>query len=357
VHGITRVLREAALWVTAVLGTLSILAAVAAVGFGITPLIFRSGSMSPEIPTGSLGLAQRADALEVRVGDIVSVVWSDDTRVTHRVVGIADQGAGFVELETRGDANERADIEHPVIDRVDRVFWTVPGAGYVFQEITKPYWIFGSGVAVGAIVMLSLLRPRSRSDDEADAAEASEGDRPLVSADWPPTGRVDAAGGDDPPLRHAGHRSHGRHGRSSAAVLAGAVLLVSLAIVPAPIGTLAAFMDPAAAAGTFSTLTTAPVTGTVTCAVTPTGLGAALAQKTVTLGWTAPAGIAPTKYTVTWNQGSRDVAVGTTTTSFAPGQAPVELQTFTVRAVYGSWASAGVSRNVLYTTGLLVTCL
>ncbi|WP_347038196.1 hypothetical protein AAHB37_16560 [Glutamicibacter halophytocola] len=70
----------------AVLGTLCLAMAVLALVFGFKPLVFASGSMSPGIPTGSLGLAVPATVQEVVVGDVVSVVNSGNQRITHRVV-------------------------------------------------------------------------------------------------------------------------------------------------------------------------------------------------------------------------------------------------------------------------------
>jgi hypothetical protein len=41
--------------------------------FGVTPLVFTSGSMSPSIETGALGFARTVDADDHAVGDDVSV--------------------------------------------------------------------------------------------------------------------------------------------------------------------------------------------------------------------------------------------------------------------------------------------
>jgi signal peptidase I len=349
VHGATRVVREIALWVVAVLGSVSILAAVAAVGFGVTPLIFRSGSMSPGIPTGSLGLAQRTDAADVEVGDIVSAVWSDGTRVTHRVVGVQDQGNGLVQLETKGDANEQPDTEHPIVDRVDRVFWSVPEAGYVLQEITKPYWVFGSGVIVGAIVVLALIRPRRPEEDAVEPAEPEV--RAVVAADWPPRGRVERVAEAGTTPRHAGARTHARRG-GTAGLLAGAVLVVSVALLPAPVGTLAAFNDSAAGRSTFVT-GTVPNVASVGCSIT------GVLAKSVVLTWpAATGGLGPiTSYRVS-GPGVDQVVNGLTLT-IPPGLLTIGTLTFTVQSRYGTtpWLSTGVSRQVNVVTSLLVGCV
>ena len=87
---------------------LCLLAAVASIGFGIRPLIFRSGSMGPEIDTGALGLARTVPAAELAVGDVVSVVNDRGVRVTHRIQ-TSRYTSPTATLTLRGDANPTAD--------------------------------------------------------------------------------------------------------------------------------------------------------------------------------------------------------------------------------------------------------
>src|SRR3989304_3959728 len=84
--------REVLLSLGALAGLVSIIIFIAGLAFGITPLIFRSGSMSPTIDTGALAFARTVPASEVLVGDIVSVSDSQGTRITHRVESIDQQG-------------------------------------------------------------------------------------------------------------------------------------------------------------------------------------------------------------------------------------------------------------------------
>ena len=74
-----QMIRESALNIGALLGVICFVFAVCAVFFGITPLIFRSGSMSPAIDTGSLALARTVPASSLTVGDIVSIRIGPDT--------------------------------------------------------------------------------------------------------------------------------------------------------------------------------------------------------------------------------------------------------------------------------------
>lgn len=170
-----RIARETALTLGAVLGVLSITAALAAAFFGITPLIFRSGSMAPTIDTGALALAREVPAGDIRVHDIVSAFAPDGTRVTHRVESVQVQADGSASLVMRGDANPVADADPYVVQSADRILWHMNGLGYVLQHTQKPVYIFGIGLLVGGMLALSLWPRRP--------AEAAAGAGPAVAAD------------------------------------------------------------------------------------------------------------------------------------------------------------------------------
>ncbi|WP_426246446.1 signal peptidase I [Nocardioides sp. LHG3406-4] len=162
----THIAREVLLTVGAVLGVVCVLATVAALAFGVTPLVFRSGSMAPTIPTGSLALARDIPATDVKVGDVVSVP-REGTRISHRVT-IVEPGSlgGRTQLTLRGDANELADATPYVVERVDLVFFHVDGLGYAVAWLSSPAAAFvGGGLAV-LLVMLAFRRgpgaPRRR---------------------------------------------------------------------------------------------------------------------------------------------------------------------------------------------------
>lgn len=136
--------REAALWLGAVLGLVALGAGVAVGFFGFGFLIFRSGSMSPDLPTGTLALARTVPAPDLRTGDVVSVISAGGVRVTHRVE-LATLRGDTASLVLRGDANSSADAEVYVVDTADRVVAAVPVAGYVVGYLST-----GSGLVVAA---------------------------------------------------------------------------------------------------------------------------------------------------------------------------------------------------------------
>lgn len=165
------------LWVGAVLGALSLVAALLVGLLGLVPLIFTSGSMAPEIPSGSLGVARSVPAAELRVDDVVSVESAEGTRVTHRIVSMQETENGAL-LTLKGDANEEPDTEpYPVTD-ADRLLFSVPWVGHVLSALANPLALFGAGV-LAAGVLFAMLSPARRSGGtrRADRSDRPEGDR------------------------------------------------------------------------------------------------------------------------------------------------------------------------------------
>ena len=147
--------RELALNLGAIAGLICVLAAAASFLFGIKPLVFRSGSMSPDIPTGALALAKTTPAADLGVGDVVSVENQQGTRITHRVHEIVSSDGATSVLILKGDANKDADISPYTVTEADRVFFSVPGLGYAVSWLSSPAAIFLGGALVGGVMVLA----------------------------------------------------------------------------------------------------------------------------------------------------------------------------------------------------------
>lgn len=156
-HGAWRAAGDAALWVGALVGTLSTLSVIAVVVLGVQPLIFRSGSMSPTISTGALAFAKSVPAADLNRGDIVSVRDAKGTRVTHRITKIKMDGRQS-SLMLKGDANEIADAAPYVVSSADRVYFDLPKVGYVISWLSGPIGTFGGGLLAGGLLLL-VFRP------------------------------------------------------------------------------------------------------------------------------------------------------------------------------------------------------
>lgn len=171
----TRRIRPGRMLLTAgaVLGTLCLVVALAGLLFDVKPLVFRSGSMSPEIPAGSLGFARTVDATDLHVGDVVSVHAADGTRITHRITAIDDASRDAVALTLRGDANRSDDAETYQVAAADRLFASMPYVGHAVAFLGGRLGMFLLGA-----VTLGLL---------AYAFRPTRGDRTLIAAVAAPT--------------------------------------------------------------------------------------------------------------------------------------------------------------------------
>ncbi|ROP78371.1 MULTISPECIES: signal peptidase I [unclassified Frigoribacterium] len=339
--------REVVLWAGALTGVVCLTAAALAVFAGVTPLIFRSGSMSPDIPTGALALARTVPAADVAVGDVVSVPRADGVRVTHRVVETDDAGGASRSLVLKGDANPVTDPDPIVVAEADRVFWSTPRLGEWVDQALAPGWVFVIGTLFGMLAMIGFRRPRAE-DLAATAHEPAPADG----------GRAEEvrARHDDGPRHAAGrHRTSGTAGTAAVSTVVALALAASLAAVP-PESTLAAFADTTRATGT---ATTGTLVGASTIGCTGGGLlGAPV------LSWDVPTplpagGVEPPS----WNVYRNGVTLPVATVTVKSYQVPAEIlgvsaATYRVQGTAGTapWSSP-VSGTRTVNFGLLgVTC-
>ncbi|CCQ14926.1 putative integral membrane protein [Rhodococcus sp. AW25M09] len=161
-------------------GLICVLFALAAVFLGITPLIFRSGSMAPAIETGALALSKKTPATEIQVGDIVNVTNAAGNGITHRVIEIGAVGTDSAQLILQGDANSDADVETYIVSEAGRVIFSVPKLGYAVTWLSGPVAVFLGGILVGVLLMLA-FRPESRREAEPDGVQPEGAPRPRHS--------------------------------------------------------------------------------------------------------------------------------------------------------------------------------
>lgn len=147
-----KIITEVALTVGAIAGVLCVVAAVVAVSFGLSPLVFRSNSMAPAIDVGDVAISRSVPATDLRPGDIVSVSRSDGTRITHRVVSIDARVGNSTTMTLRGDANNVNDAEPYTVTSADRVVFRVPALGFVLTWFANPYsWAIATLLTVGLL--------------------------------------------------------------------------------------------------------------------------------------------------------------------------------------------------------------
>ena len=145
-------LREGLLWLAAVLGGIVLLSVVLGFVFGLSLVLFKSASMSPSIPAGSVALVRAIPAAEIRVGDVVTVDRPGARPITHRVTSIEPLSATEVSLTLRGDANASDDPEPYRVTSVRRVVASVEHLAYPIAWLSQPAVVGSLAVAAAALV-------------------------------------------------------------------------------------------------------------------------------------------------------------------------------------------------------------
>lgn len=151
-------------------GLICIVLVVLAWMFNISLIMFKTGSMSPTIPAGSLAVVQRVPASDMKIGDIITVDRPGDLPVTHRVTNIAPGSTVEQRIITmRGDANPVDDPFPYVVETARSTLWHVPGLAKVVVWFGNPWIMGGITIAAAGLVTWSFW-PRDRSDDPGHAS-------------------------------------------------------------------------------------------------------------------------------------------------------------------------------------------
>nr|WP_300145553.1 signal peptidase I [Propionicimonas sp.] len=169
---------DAVLWVLGILGVLSLIAAVLAHIWGLSIILFSTGSMSPTIPAGSAALVQQIPAADAHVGDIVTIERKDALPVTHRITSITPDPAGgrLYTITMRGDANNADDADPYHVAQVRKVIASVPGVAVAISRSRDPRILAALTVIAGALVTWAFWPRKGGASDAA-------GDEPSAAVD------------------------------------------------------------------------------------------------------------------------------------------------------------------------------
>lgn len=123
--------------------------------FRIAPFVVRSGSMEPNIPTGSVVFVNKNATEDIRVGDIVTfgLAVGDDNGVlvTHRVYKIDDEKNM---IQTKGDANNNPDGFMAKDAIVGKVICYIPKIGFLLGSFQSNY---GYIMIILALMLLNVF--------------------------------------------------------------------------------------------------------------------------------------------------------------------------------------------------------
>ncbi|WP_347237853.1 signal peptidase I [Dietzia sp. DQ11-44] len=146
-------------------GVVAVGLVIAAVTMNITLIMFKTGSMSPTIPTGSVAVVKEISADEIRVGDVVTVDRPGRLPVTHRVIEVHPQVPGEALILMQGDANPNPDPGMYRVESVRKVLWSVPGLANVIVWAGNPL-VLGSITLLAALGVLWTFWPGRDDDDD-----------------------------------------------------------------------------------------------------------------------------------------------------------------------------------------------
>ncbi len=161
VRGLFKILGDLLLWLAAIGGALCIALVVLAQVFSISLIMFKTGSMSPTIPAGSVALVREISAGEVSIGDVITVDRPGDLPVTHRVTAIETGTSGQWSISMKGDANERPDPLPYEVVNVRQTLGHIPGLAPVIVAMGSP-WVLGSLTLGAATLVTWAFWPRRR---------------------------------------------------------------------------------------------------------------------------------------------------------------------------------------------------
>jgi signal peptidase len=123
---------------------------------GATPYVLLTGSMSPEMPPGTMVVVRPADPEHIEVGTVVTYQLRSGQPdvVTHRVIAVGTGMDGKPVFQTRGDANRVADDKMVRAVQVRGVRWyDVPYLGYLTTLVTPDVRTIGTFATAAGLML------------------------------------------------------------------------------------------------------------------------------------------------------------------------------------------------------------
>lgn len=135
---------------------------------GIKPYIVLSGSMEPEIKTGSVAYVDtHVDVYEIKVGDVIGFEFGK-IQATHRVVEINEDNT----FTTKGDANQNNDLAPVRFDQYKgKTIFSVPYLGRIISKVKTKTGKFVAALVIGLNIICIVF---VSSDDDKKGKNKKE---------------------------------------------------------------------------------------------------------------------------------------------------------------------------------------
>lgn len=166
-------------WISGILVAVVVLLAIALVGVrvvGLQPYVVLSGSMEPAYHVGSLIYVKSVDYKDLKVGDPITYMVSQDTVVTHRIIEVLvdEEDPETIRYFTQGDANDVPDgmsVHYKNI--IGKPVFSIPKLGYLSNYIQNPPGTYVS-IAAGALLIMLVFLPDIFAEDESSKKKEKE---------------------------------------------------------------------------------------------------------------------------------------------------------------------------------------
>ncbi|AXG10283.1 signal peptidase I [Haloplanus rubicundus] len=144
-----------------------------------------TASMTPAIAPGDVVIVDSVPARDIAVGDVIVFEQraGDAIPITHRVIGVERSAGAPPAFQTKGDANEDADLTPVTPDRViGRVVFSIPLIGHVIQFVGTPAGFVALVVLPLGLLVVSEVADLLRAGRSgAAASDAADADAPTDS--------------------------------------------------------------------------------------------------------------------------------------------------------------------------------
>lgn len=130
-----------------------------------------SGSMEPEIKTGSLVLAQSVPQNELMVGDIIvyEPIENNNVLVTHRIIGINSKDNSFT---TKGDASDDPDADTVDYEQVvGKALLSIPFLGYLAGFLKTSFGIVIIDIFILCEIIIWCLAKNKNKNEKGEKNE------------------------------------------------------------------------------------------------------------------------------------------------------------------------------------------
>jgi len=113
-----------------------------------------SGSMEPQLMTGSMVVTRPVEPETIVTGDTITFrpTTAGENLITHRVIGIGLNSPLY--FQTKGDANDYPDpLIVPAQNLIGKICFHVPYVGYIIEFLKTPFG-FGLGLVIPALIII-----------------------------------------------------------------------------------------------------------------------------------------------------------------------------------------------------------